>query len=603
MSVLNSMLGIIFFLFPYLIYVYLLKRLKVGNIPISLFVSFSCLAFCFAFFVVMDREVIHLVQHLLHPTVKFYGKYYVTLGTSFVGFPLLHLAVSKNKKVGVLKIISLVFSLLSLFALTLLFWAEARYPIDQPKIIYFVLSSPVEGGVQDSIIISILVEILLPLFLFCLLFFFVSRFEKIKKFMDLWRWTTTGTVIILFFVMIFFSIKTKIWKYPQIFVDNTKPLVVSQFFDKEFISVDFKNLEFPQEKRNLIVIFLESMESSFASMTEGGLMKDNLIPNLTSMASQSLNFSHKSEGLGGGVDIDGTSWTIAALVSKLGGIPFNPSYMSANPSVKDTFFPKLVTLTDILKNQGYAQRFIFGSAKSFASRGVFFESHGEVEVHDIDWYKNQCMLPENYEVFWGFEDTKLYEYAKMELEELAVAESPFFFGMLTVDTHSPEGYICPDCVSENGESQIQTVIKCADRQIGAFMEWLSVQPFYDNTTVVITGDHLFMETEVSHLFGQQEVFNHNELGGVVPDLDSSRRWLNIFINSVVEPVNSNNRHFSSFDMFPSMLEAMGVKIPEQGLGFGRSLFGTEPTLLEEYGIEQVNKLVMERSKQYLDLLY
>lgn len=298
--------------------------------------------------------------------------------------------------------------------------------------------------------------------------------------------------------------------------------------------------------------------------------------------------------------MEGTNWTIAGLVSKFGGAPLNPFYMDANPSGLNSFLPNLVTLTDILRSQGYNQRFIFGSDKRFASRDAFFAEHGEVEVHDIAWYKSQGLLPEDYKVFWGFEDAKLYDFAKMELVELAASESPFFFGMLTVDTHSPQGYVCSGCVVDHADSQIKNVIQCADRQIGCFVEWLSAQPFYESTTVVLLGDHLFMDTDSSNLYGEYVV--HDNFGGGVANAASTRRWLNIFINSAKEPQRQYGRQFSSFDMFPTILEAMGVRVPD-GAGFGRSLFSGEETLLEKYDIEYVNTEIMKNATQYIELLY
>lgn len=287
----------------------------------------------------------------------------------------------------------------------------------------------------------------------------------------------------------------------------------------------------------------------------------------------------------------------------MAGIPFNSFWVGVNPSNLNRFFPNLVTLTDILQANGYRQRFIFGSDKGFASRGEFLESHGDVEVHDLNWYKNQNMLPMLYHEFWGFEDKKLYEYAKVELQQLAASEQPFFLGMLTVDTHTPEGYMCSECIREYGDSQIKNVIKCADRQAADFVSWLEGQPFFDNTTVVILGDHLFMETASSNLFGKAAIGGHATGGGADADLNESRRWLNIFINSMKEPAHQYNRQFSSFDMFPSILEAMGVEVPAGKLGFGRSLFNEEPTLIEQYGADVVNRRVMEKSIQYMELFH
>lgn len=38
-------------------------------------------------------------------------------------------------------------------------------------------------------------------------------------------------------------------------------------------------MTFPKEKKNLIYIFMESMESSYADKEDGGTMDDNYIPN------------------------------------------------------------------------------------------------------------------------------------------------------------------------------------------------------------------------------------------------------------------------------------------------------------------------------------
>ena len=64
--------------------------------------------------------------------------------------------------------------------------------------------------------------------------------------------------------------------------------------------------------------------------------------------------------------------------------------------------------------------------------------------------------------------------------------------MLTVDTHFPEGYVCDLC-DEKFDSQVEKVISCADKQIAEFVEWCSKQPFYENTVIVIMGDHARMD--------------------------------------------------------------------------------------------------------------
>ena len=45
------------------------------------------------------------------------------------------------------------------------------------------------------------------------------------------------------------------------------------------------------------------------------------------------------------------------------------------------------------------------------------------------------MLPEDYRVWWGYEDERLFQNAKNKLMELSAQEEPFNLTLLTVDTH------------------------------------------------------------------------------------------------------------------------------------------------------------------------
>ena len=52
---------------------------------------------------------------------------------------------------------------------------------------------------------------------------------------------------------------------------------------------------FPEKKRNLIYIFLESMENTYMSKLDGGAYDINYIPDLTALAEENLNFSHTDQ--------------------------------------------------------------------------------------------------------------------------------------------------------------------------------------------------------------------------------------------------------------------------------------------------------------------
>ena len=86
-----------------------------------------------------------------------------------------------------------------------------------------------------------------------------------------------------------------------------------------------------------------------------------------------------------------------------------------------------------------------GSDATFAGRQTYFEQHGNYEVRDIFYAKEKGYIPENYWVWWGYEDAKLYKIAKKEIAEIAELSEPFNYTMLTVDTHHVDGYVCSKC--------------------------------------------------------------------------------------------------------------------------------------------------------------
>ena len=70
--------------------------------------------------------------------------------------------------------------------------------------------------------------------------------------------------------------------------------VKADSMDSEFIRDQYVNpepgiLHFPEQKRNLIYIFLESMESTYADPSAGGMITTCYIPELESLADENLN--------------------------------------------------------------------------------------------------------------------------------------------------------------------------------------------------------------------------------------------------------------------------------------------------------------------------
>src|SRR5699024_2033955 len=79
----------------------------------------------------------------------------------------------------------------------------------------------------------------------------------------------------------------------------------TKIYDDYYVDPEIVELKFPEKKRNLIYIFLESMEGSYSSVNNGGIREENLIPNLTNLGLfEGINFSN-GENLGGMMQIPG----------------------------------------------------------------------------------------------------------------------------------------------------------------------------------------------------------------------------------------------------------------------------------------------------------
>ncbi|MBP3300222.1 MAG: LTA synthase family protein [Clostridia bacterium] len=372
-------------------------------------------------------------------------------------------------------------------------------------------------------------------------------------------------------------------------------LDTSVLFDERYVHPNDVEISFPEEKRNLIYIYLESMEISYMDEENSGALETNLIPELTELAQNNLNFSH-NEGVGGAQTTVGSTWTIAAMITQTSGVPLClPAKVNRNSLNRYAkVLPGLTNLTNILHENGYTQSLMVGSDGSFGGRKEFFTQHDMDNVYDLFTAREDGFLPspDYHDKFWGYEDYYLFHYAQAKITEQAQSGEPFAFTLLTVDTHHPAGHPCIACqrrsiegmeLQEAKDTQFEDVLNCSSRQVTQFVEWIQKQDFYENTTVIITGDHTSM--------------NKQYFAGHVAE-DYTRRVYNCFLNTPIEPVEAKNREFTTLDMFPTTLAALGCTIEGDQLGLGVNLFSDRPTLAEELGMNYLNAEITKVSPYY-----
>lgn len=435
------------------------------------------------------------------------------------------------------------------------------------------------SGFDLGIVLSWLVQALLP----STLFFLFVRFTYNRYYLINQNSLRINgihlSIVSLTMLLVFTLTNYNVYGY------FTKIAQISGFYENNYVDPATANITFG-EKRNLIYIYLESVETTYLSIENGGYNRTSLMPELEDIALQNTNFSN-TDDLGGWQTIEGTQWTIASMISQNAGIPVTLKFDDDDYQPGDPYLLGAYSLGEILEENGYTNVLMKGSDADFAGTSNFFETHGNYEIYDYNRAIEDGFIPEDYKVFWGMEDSKTYEYAKDKLEELAGSAQPFNFTMVTVNTHTPEGYLETGAAKPYND-QYSNVILDASKQVSEFIDYISQQDYYENTTIVVVGDHLSM---------------YGEYFASV-DENYQRTPFNVIINSGVTTENTNNRLFGSIDMFPTTIAALGGKIEGDRLGLGVNLYSDQLTLIEQYGFEYVNTEIQKSSNFYQEkLLY
>lgn len=484
--------------------------------------------------------------------------------------------VKLKKTMRAVSILSVIFATLGMVALTGTNWSKETFGDVDPDQMIVNMFSPTDGTsseVMDTLWRGPVLQTATVVFLFALFVFstralYLRRKEKeINIFPIVLRKLIS---LILSIALLSGGIAYGVREF-QLATLYDMYYSESDFIESNFADPREVKMQFPQQRRNLIHIYLESMENTYLSRDLGGYMDENLMEPLTELAKEGVSFSHLESGFGGPVATMGCTWSVASMVNMSTGLPMKVPTGGNDYGSPDNFLPGAVTIGDILKAQGYELSLMFGASAKFGGLNYFYESHGDFNILDYDAAKEKGWIPPLYKEWWGYEDDKLFEFAKTELTRLNDTGKPFYFVMETADTHFPDGYVSPNTPTPR-DSQYANVIAYSASEVEKFVRWIQQQPFYENTTIVLIGDHLSMDKNF------------------FTDMDKSylRTTFNLIINPAeglldIPQERRFNRWWFNGDMFPTMLASIGVKIEGERLGVGTNLFSDMPTLLEENG--------------------
>ena len=266
----------------------------------------------------------------------------------------------------------------------------------------------------------------------------------------------------------------------------------------------------PHRQRNLVYLYLESVESAFFDEA----VFPGLVPNLKRLGLQAHNYT-------GIVDVG--DFTMGGLVTSQCGIRLITPIGAENMMDRvGSYLPAANCLGDLLKASGYKLEYIGGAAKEFAGKNIFFESHGFTSVKGSEegMRRGEAKAP------WGRYDDVMLDDVFLRYTELTAEGQPFALFSLTVDTHAPGGARSPRCgdlVYGDGSNSMLNSVHCSDKIVGEFVSKLLAHPGSERTLLVVGTDHrMHKNTADSFLssFKQRELFllifdGHNPHRGAV----------------------------------------------------------------------------------------
>ncbi|WP_298068378.1 sulfatase-like hydrolase/transferase [uncultured Mailhella sp.] len=322
--------------------------------------------------------------------------------------------------------------------------------------------------------------------------------------------------------------------------------------------------------KNLIIVYCESIEETFGR--EEVMGEDLLAPLRSSIENPDLSIDQ----------MPGADFTIGGIVASQCGIPLKSiSILSGNLTgwALERFMPGAVCLGDYLHDAGYHNVYYNGSSGVFSGLDKFFHSHGYQEfMGKEDWLEKRHADPASLNI-WALYDSEIINLSIERIDELMAEGKKFSFALSTMDTHEP-GFLSPPCVEAGFSNDWPGYVKCSMSQVERLLRHIHDKGWDDRFVILVMGDHLSRMPRLGDL----------ELKNV----EGRYVLCSLHRDGSLRPMRSIITHF---DLFPSLLAAMGFKIEGDRLGFGYNVFSRE-IAPDADSRSRLKKRVLSHSKTY-----
>lgn len=263
---------------------------------------------------------------------------------------------------------------------TLSDWFDYRFGVSFEEVL-FTITSPLEGSdvsfldeaveyIVPKIISTIGVWIMIiPIVVLLRIVYIRINLKVGKREKKLDAYQVFKTVCILLVIASFVQSISYGFKILGLEEYIARKLDQTTIYEEYYVNPNEISITNNEQPKNLIYIYAESMETTYASVDEGGCQEINYIPRLTELAQQNVSFSD-SELLGGAKLTAGSTWTMGALFSTTTGVPFSLPINGNGMDAFEEFSPGITSLGDVLEGYGYEQMFLCGSDGEFGGSQI-----------------------------------------------------------------------------------------------------------------------------------------------------------------------------------------------------------------------------------------
>lgn len=294
--------------------------------------------------------------------------------------------------------------------------------------------------------------------------------------------------------------------------------------------------------KNVFVFHLESFQQFMINYKVNG---KEVTPNINQFYSDqsTISFDNFYHQVGQGKTSDAETM----LETSLFGLP-SGSVMTSY-GTNNTF----QAMPAIMDQQGYTTAAFHGDVGSFWNRDNTYKSWGYQYFFSEDYYKNKS----NYSIGYGLKDKLFLQQSVKYIEQLP---QPFYAKLITVTNHYPYELDKQNQTIEKtttGDSTVDGYVQTAkylDDAFGEFISYLKKAGLYDNSMIVVYGDHYGISNNhkkaIAQLLGKKSVDSY--------DLAQFQKVpFMIHVNGIKGGID--HTYGGEIDVMPTLLDLLGIK--------------------------------------------